>query len=56
MLIQLVVTLIVIGVLLYLINDFVPMDGKIKQLVNVVVLLIAILYVLQSFGLISGRL
>ena len=53
MLISLVVTLIVIGVVLYLINNFIPMDEKIKQLVNVVVVLIAVLYVLQSFGILN---
>ena len=53
MLISLVVTLIVIGVVLYLINNFIPMDEKIKQLVNVVVVLIAVLYTLQSFGILN---
>ena len=53
MLTSLVVTLIILGVLLYLINNFIPMDEKIKQLVNIVVLIIAVLYVLQSFGILN---
>ena len=38
-LISLVITLIVIGVLLWLINSYIPMDGKIKQIINVVVVI-----------------
>ena len=36
-LISLVVTLVVVGVLLWLINAYIPMDGKIKQILNIVV-------------------
>ena len=39
MLINLVVALIILGVLLWLVNNYLPMDGKIKQLVNIVVVL-----------------
>ena len=38
-LISLVVTLIVVGVLLWLINIYIPMDGKIKKIINVVVVI-----------------
>jgi hypothetical protein len=54
MLMQLVVSLIVLGVLLYLVNNFLPMDGKIKQLVNIVAIVVALLWVLQAFGLLAG--
>ena len=36
-LIGLVLTLVVVGVLLWLLNNYVPMDSKIKSIVNVVV-------------------
>jgi hypothetical protein len=52
--ISLIVTLIVVGVLLWLVNTTIPMDGNIKKIINVVVLIVVILWVLQSFGLISG--
>lgn len=51
--ISLLVTLLVVGVLLYLFNLFVPMDGRFKKAINVIVGLIAFLYILQAFGVIS---
>ena len=38
-LIDVIVTLIVVGILLWLINTYIPMDGKIKQILNVVVVI-----------------
>lgn len=52
--INLLVTLIIVGVLLWLVNTTIPMDGNIKRIVNVVVLILVLLYVLQAFGLIGG--
>jgi hypothetical protein len=55
-LIQLVVVLIVIGVLLWLVNTYIPMDATIKQIVNVVVVIAVILWLLTLFGLLPlGR-
>ncbi len=48
-LISLVVTLIVVGVLLWLVNTYIPMDGKIKQVLNVVVIIVVVLWVLGLF-------
>ena len=53
-LIQLVVALVVVGVLLWLINTYIPMDGKIKQILNVVVVIAVVLWLLQVFGILSG--
>lgn len=50
-LIAIVVTLIVVGVLLWLINAYIPMDEKIKKILNVVVLIVVVLWLLQVFGL-----
>ncbi len=52
-LIQLVVVIIVIGVLLWLINSFIPMDAKIKQILNIVIVVAVVLWLLQVFGLIA---
>lgn len=53
-LISLVVVLIVVGVLLYLANHHIPMDPKIKTVLNVVVLIAVCLWLLQVFGLLSS--
>jgi hypothetical protein len=57
-LLQLVVVLIVIGVLLWLVNSYIPMDPKIKSILNAVVIIavvIWLLYILMGiFGTGSG--
>jgi hypothetical protein len=52
-LIGLVVVLIVVGVLLWLINNYIPLDPKIKTIINVIVMITVVLWLLQSFGLIG---
>ena len=49
-LVTIVVTLIVVGVLLWLVNTYIPMDGKIKKLLNIVVMVVAVLWLLNVFG------
>lgn len=48
---NLVVVLVVIGALLWALNAFVPMDAKIKKILNVVVVVLVLLWVLSAFGL-----
>jgi hypothetical protein len=50
-LISLVLVLIVVGVILYLINRFIPMDQKIKSILNIVVVVVVILWLLRAFGI-----
>ena len=50
-LIQLVIILVVIGVLLWLVNSFIPMQGSIKRILNVVVVITVVLWLLNIFGL-----
>ena len=50
---SLVITLIVVGVLLWLINTYIPMDGKIKKILNVVVVIVVVLWLLSAFGVIG---
>jgi hypothetical protein len=54
MLIQIIVVLIVVGVLLWLVNNYIPMDGKIKNILNIVVVIIVVLWLLQAFGLLGS--
>ena len=52
-LIHIVGILIVVGVLLWLINTYIPMDGKIKSILNAVVVIVVVIWLLQVFGLIG---
>jgi hypothetical protein len=52
-LINLVITLIVVGVLLWLVNTYIPMDGKIKKILNVVVVICVIVWLLFAFGVLN---
>ena len=54
-LISIVITLIVVGVLLWLVNTYIPMDGKIKKVLNIVVMVVVVLWLLNIFGVL-GRL
>ncbi|MBF0551993.1 MAG: hypothetical protein HQK60_15850 [Deltaproteobacteria bacterium] len=53
-LINLVIILVVIGVVLWLINNYIPMDWKIKRILNVVVVIGVILWLLSVFGIIGS--
>ena len=52
-LIYVVGVLIVVGVLLWLVNTYIPMDGKIKSILNAVVVIAVVIYLLQIFGLLG---
>jgi hypothetical protein len=53
-LINVVMVLIVVGVLLWLINRFIPMQGTIKSILNGVVVIAVVLWLLNVFGLFSS--
>ena len=53
-LITVVLTLIVVGVVLWLINTYIPMQGTIKKILNFVVVVVVILWLLYGFGIING--
>jgi hypothetical protein len=53
-LLNVVLTLVVVGILLWLINRFIPMQGTIKSILNAVVVIVVVLWLLQAFGLLSG--
>jgi len=50
-LLTVVLTLVVVGVLLWLVNTYIPMDGKIKNILNIVVVVAVVLWLLSVFGL-----
>lgn len=52
-LISLIITLVVIGMLLWLVNTYIPMDGKIKQILNVVVVICVVVWLLYAFGVLG---
>lgn len=53
-LVQIVVILVVIGLVMWLINTYIPMAGAIKSLLNIVVFVVVLIWVLQTFGLIGA--
>jgi len=50
-LLQLVLVIIVVGVVLWLINSYVPMQATVKKILNAVVIIALVLWLLQVFGL-----
>ena len=50
-LIHVILVLIVVGVLLWIINRFIPMAGSIKSILNAVVVIAVILWLLNIFGI-----
>ncbi len=52
-LINLVLTLVVVGVILWLINNYIPMDGTTKKILNVVVVIAVVLWLLTAFGVLG---
>jgi bacteriorhodopsin len=51
--ISLVLTLIVVGVLLWLVNTYIPMDSKIKKILNAVVVICVVIWLLYAFGILG---
>jgi hypothetical protein len=53
-LLNLVIVLVVVGVILWLINNYIPMDRKIKSILNVVVIIVVALWLLSAFGVLGS--
>jgi len=53
-LISLIITLIVVGVLLWLVNNYIPMDSKIKRILNIVVVVAVVVWLLNILGLMDS--
>lgn len=53
-LIQLVIVLVVVGVILWLVNSYIPMQATIKKILNVVVIIAVIIWLLSAFGVLGS--
>jgi hypothetical protein len=49
-LLTILIVLVVTGVILWLVNNYVPMDGKIKTILNVVIVICVIIWLLKAIG------
>ena len=49
-LLDLIIVLVIVGIILWLINTYVPMDAKIKSVLNISVVVIVVLWIVQSMG------
>lgn len=53
-LVGIVVVLVVVGLAMWLINNYIPMAAGIKSVLNIVVLIVVVIWLLQGFGLIGN--
>lgn len=53
-LLTIIIVLLVVGVLLWLVNTYLPMDRKIKNILNAVVVIILVIWLLKVFGLLDS--
>ncbi|WP_394366233.1 Thivi_2564 family membrane protein [Sunxiuqinia indica] len=52
-LLSILIVILVVGVLLWIINSFIPMDSKIKQIFNIVVVIALVVWLLKAFGVLA---
>jgi hypothetical protein len=52
-LINVLLVLVAVGVILWLVNTYIPMDGKIKKILNIVVVIAVVLWLLSAFGILG---
>jgi hypothetical protein len=52
-LLTLILTIVVVGVLLWLINTYVPMQATVKNILNIVVVIVLIIWILNAFGVVG---
>ena len=53
-LLTILLVIVIVGVLLWLVNTYIPMDSKIKSILNAVVVIILVLWLLKAFGLLDS--
>jgi len=53
-LLSLILTIVVVGVLLWLINTYIPMQSAVKNILNAVVVIVLIIWILNAFGLVTA--
>lgn len=52
--ITVLVTLIIVGIALWAINAFIPMDRRVRAIVNLIVVVVVIIWLLSVFGILGG--
>jgi len=52
-LLTIIIVVLVVGVLLWLVNTYLPMDAKIKNILNAVVVIVLVVWLLKVFGLLN---
>ena len=52
--IDVLIVLVVVGVVLWLVNTYIPMDAKIKTILNIVVVIAVVLWLLRAFGILGS--
>lgn len=53
-LLNIFIVLIIAGVILWLVNNYIPMDAKIKRILNAVAVIVLVVWLLQIFGILSS--
>ncbi len=53
-LLTVLIVIVVVGVVLWLINTYIPMDRKIKNILNAVVVIVLIIWLLKAFGVLDS--
>lgn len=53
-LINVLLALVVVGVVLWLVNTYLPMDPKIKTILNIVVVIVVVIWLLRAFGILGS--
>jgi hypothetical protein len=53
-LIELIIVIAIVGVLLWAVNNYLPMDAKVKKILNVVVIVVLIIWLLSVFLPLTG--
>jgi hypothetical protein len=53
-LVHVLIVLVVVGVILWLVNTYIPMDAKIKSILNIVVVVVVVLWLLRAFGILGS--
>ncbi len=53
-LLSVVIAVVIVGVLLWAINNFIPMDGKVKSILNAIIIIALVIWLLQVFGVIGA--
>ena len=53
-LIHVVIVLVVVGVILWLVNSYIPMQATIKRILNVIVIIAVVLWLLSAFGILGS--